>query len=215
MTPPNQSMKPTAPYRNAFSVFARHPAVAYDIFFPRKPPSGSPSMSHRFPRAPFSFSLDAKAPRSSSRSPVLFDLWHCPLAVRIHVSPARVLPVHPTTWPDAHHLAGQQSHVLLGSECRYADHRCAMPRPVCLRRSWSLPCVSSRGRKTVSASGIRYSHVRSRARRHDHSITSLHMLTAIASNQSLRPTALSRCASMSILISVFSTGAQPRSRSGG
>jgi len=36
-----------------------------------------------------------------------------------------------------------------------------------------------------------------------------------SSNQSLEPTALWRCASMSILISVFSTGAQPRSRSGG
>jgi len=35
------------------------------------------------------------------------------------------------------------------------------------------------------------------------------------SNQSLQPTALWRCASMSILISVFSTVAQPRSRSGG
>ena len=31
------------------------------------------------------------------------------------------------------------------------------------------------------------------------------------SNQTLQPTALSRCASMSILISVFSTAAQPRS----
>jgi hypothetical protein len=33
-------------------------AVAYDVFFPRNHPSGFPSMSHRFPRAPFSFSLD-------------------------------------------------------------------------------------------------------------------------------------------------------------
>src|SRR5437773_6146206 len=32
-------------------------AVAYDVFYPRKHPSGFPSMSHRFPRAPFSFSL--------------------------------------------------------------------------------------------------------------------------------------------------------------
>jgi hypothetical protein len=32
--------------------------VAYDVFFPRKHPSGFSSMSHRFPRAPFSFSLD-------------------------------------------------------------------------------------------------------------------------------------------------------------
>jgi hypothetical protein len=32
--------------------------VAYDVFFPRKHPSGFPSMSHRFPQAPFSFSLD-------------------------------------------------------------------------------------------------------------------------------------------------------------
>ena len=83
----NQSMKPTAPYRSAFSVFAtgtldfasvpRLPecdsclrtqalppyccstlAVAYDVFLPRKHPSGFPSMSHRFPRAPFSVSLD-------------------------------------------------------------------------------------------------------------------------------------------------------------
>jgi hypothetical protein len=30
-------------------------AVAYDVFFPRKHPSGFPSMSHCFPRAPFSF----------------------------------------------------------------------------------------------------------------------------------------------------------------
>ena len=36
-----------------------------------------------------------------------------------------------------------------------------------------------------------------------------------SSNQSLQPTALWRCASMSILISVFSVGAQPRSQSGG
>jgi hypothetical protein len=36
-----------------------------------------------------------------------------------------------------------------------------------------------------------------------------------ASNQSLQPTALWRCASMSILISVSSTVAQPRSQSGG
>src|SRR6184192_3373840 len=28
---------------------SRHPAVAYDVFFPRKPPSGFRSMSHRFP----------------------------------------------------------------------------------------------------------------------------------------------------------------------
>ena len=35
------------------------------------------------------------------------------------------------------------------------------------------------------------------------------------SNQSLQPTALWRCASMSILISMFSVGAQPRSQSGG
>jgi hypothetical protein len=33
------------------------PAVAYDVFAPRKHPSGFPSMSHCFPRAPFSFSL--------------------------------------------------------------------------------------------------------------------------------------------------------------
>jgi hypothetical protein len=36
-----------------------------------------------------------------------------------------------------------------------------------------------------------------------------------SSNQSLQPTALWRCASMSILISLFSVGAQPRSQSGG
>ena len=36
-----------------------------------------------------------------------------------------------------------------------------------------------------------------------------------SSNQSLEPTALWRCASMSILISVFSTAAQRRSQSGG
>jgi len=36
-----------------------------------------------------------------------------------------------------------------------------------------------------------------------------------ASNQSLQPTALWRCASMSILISVSSTVAQPRPQSGG
>src|SRR6266498_4161279 len=41
------------------------------------------------------------------------------------------------------------------------------------------------------------------------------MLTATASNQSLQPTALWRCAWMSILISAFSTVAQPRSQSGG
>ena len=35
------------------------------------------------------------------------------------------------------------------------------------------------------------------------------------SNQPLQPTALWRCASMSILISLFSVGAQPRSQSGG
>ena len=35
------------------------------------------------------------------------------------------------------------------------------------------------------------------------------------SNQSLQPTGLWRCASMSILSSVFLTGAQPRSQSGG
>src|SRR5438270_13957307 len=35
------------------------------------------------------------------------------------------------------------------------------------------------------------------------------------SNQSLQPTVLWRCASMSMLISVFSTVAQPRSQSGG
>ena len=33
------------------------PAAAYDVFFPRKHPPGFPSMSHRFPPAPFSFSL--------------------------------------------------------------------------------------------------------------------------------------------------------------
>ena len=36
-----------------------------------------------------------------------------------------------------------------------------------------------------------------------------------SSNQSLQPTALWRCASMSILISLFSVGATPRSQSGG
>lgn len=36
-----------------------------------------------------------------------------------------------------------------------------------------------------------------------------------ASNQALQPTALWRCASMSILISLFLVGAQPRSQSGG
>jgi hypothetical protein len=36
--------------------------------------------------------------------------------------------------------------------------------------------------------------------------------TTVRSNQSLQPTAPWRCASMSILISVFSTVAQPRSR---
>ena len=39
--------------------------------------------------------------------------------------------------------------------------------------------------------------------------------SASASNQSLEPTALWRCVSASILISLFSTVAQPRSRSGG
>ena len=38
---------------------------------------------------------------------------------------------------------------------------------------------------------------------------------AISPNQSLQPTALWRCASMSILISVSSAVAQPRSQSGG
>jgi hypothetical protein len=37
----------------------------------------------------------------------------------------------------------------------------------------------------------------------------------MTSNQSLRPTALWGCASMSILISVFLAGAMPRSQSGG
>jgi hypothetical protein len=37
-----------------FSKFAAL-AVAYDVFFPRKHPSGFPSMSRCFPRAPFSF----------------------------------------------------------------------------------------------------------------------------------------------------------------
>jgi hypothetical protein len=32
-------------------------AAAYDVFLPRKHPSGFPSMSHRCRRAPFSFSL--------------------------------------------------------------------------------------------------------------------------------------------------------------
>jgi hypothetical protein len=32
-------------------------AAAYDVFFLRKHPPGFPSMSHRFPGAPFSFSL--------------------------------------------------------------------------------------------------------------------------------------------------------------
>src|SRR5882724_6086514 len=41
------------------------------------------------------------------------------------------------------------------------------------------------------------------------------MLFTNRPNQSLQPTALWRCASMSILISVFSTVAQPRSQSGG
>jgi hypothetical protein len=36
-----------------------------------------------------------------------------------------------------------------------------------------------------------------------------------SSNQSLQPTALWRCVSMSSLISIFSVGAQPRSQSGG
>ena len=36
-----------------------------------------------------------------------------------------------------------------------------------------------------------------------------------ASNKTLQPTALGRCASVSILITVFSTAAQPRSQSGG
>jgi hypothetical protein len=39
--------------------------------------------------------------------------------------------------------------------------------------------------------------------------------TPEASNKALQPTALWRCASISVLISVFSTVAQPRSQSGG
>jgi hypothetical protein len=38
---------------------------------------------------------------------------------------------------------------------------------------------------------------------------------AMTPNQSLQPTALWRCASMSILIRLFSVEAQPRSQSGG
>src|SRR5437762_2069241 len=37
------------------------------------------------------FSLDAKAFRSPSRSAVLLHLWHCPLAVRIRLSPTWLL----------------------------------------------------------------------------------------------------------------------------
>jgi hypothetical protein len=44
-------------------------AVAYDVFFPRKHSSGFPSMSHRFPRAPFSVTHDL---------PGSFALWAIP-----------------------------------------------------------------------------------------------------------------------------------------
>src|SRR5438094_5929568 len=81
-------MKPTAPPRNKFSVFATTPwissrcpaslvrfssarsrlppyccstlAVAYDVFFPRKPPSGFRSMSHRFPAGSILFLVREK-----------------------------------------------------------------------------------------------------------------------------------------------------------
>jgi FMN phosphatase YigB (HAD superfamily) len=51
--------------------------VAYDVFFPRKHPSGFPSMSHRFPRAPFSFSLGLmklQALDGTVTKAVVFDL---------------------------------------------------------------------------------------------------------------------------------------------
>jgi hypothetical protein len=39
-------------------IFASSGWVAYDVFSPRKHPSGFPSMSHRFPQAPFSLTHD-------------------------------------------------------------------------------------------------------------------------------------------------------------
>jgi hypothetical protein len=39
------------------SIVLQRIAVACDVFFPRKHPPGFLSMSHRFARAPFSFSL--------------------------------------------------------------------------------------------------------------------------------------------------------------
>jgi hypothetical protein len=49
-------------------------------------------------------------------------------------------------------------------------------------------------------------------------VSRLHSLIAVTletSSKALQPTALERCAPMSILISVLSTVAQPRSQSGG
>ena len=46
-------------------------------------------------------------------------------------------------------------------------------------------------------------------------IAHLSFVSTATSNQPMQPTALWRCAFMSILISVISVGAQPRSRSGG
>jgi hypothetical protein len=75
------------PMRCKLSAFAATPwiycfstiALPYDVFFPRKHPSGFPSMSHRFPPAPFSFPLDASEPtlvRFQFRATHLAHLCH-------------------------------------------------------------------------------------------------------------------------------------------
>ena len=46
-------------------------------------------------------------------------------------------------------------------------------------------------------------------------VAALERLRIKSSNQALQPTALWRCASMSILTNIFSVGAKPRSQSGG
>jgi hypothetical protein len=44
--------------------------VAYDVFFPRNHPSGFPSMSHRFPQAPFSLTHDLSSSFALAGYPV-------------------------------------------------------------------------------------------------------------------------------------------------
>jgi hypothetical protein len=54
---PNQSIANGPTYVASSECSPRYPVVAYDVFSRKNTLSGFPSMSHRFPRAPFPFSL--------------------------------------------------------------------------------------------------------------------------------------------------------------